>query len=192
MIYLLLFIEFFKIGLFTVGGGLATLPFLYELADKYDWYTRADITNMIAISESTPGPIGINMATYVGFHTAGVLGGIVATFATVLPSVVIVLLVARFLEKFKHNRFVNAGFYGIRPAVTAMITVALITVMASSIFNWEVFWPGWNWQSLVNPLALVLYAVALFLLLKFKKHPLWYLLGGAVVGIFIAPGPLVV
>lgn len=189
MIYLLLFAEFFKIGLFTLGGGLAALPFLYELAGKYDWYTAADVTNMIAVSESTPGPIAINMATYVGFHTAGLLGGVVATLGNIMPSVVIVLILAKYLEKFKQSRYVQAAFYGIRPAVTALISVALFAVFKVSVLHWDAFVQGWNWAALVDWRALALFAAALVLVLKFNKSPIAYIAGGAVVGILIAPIP---
>lgn len=187
MIYLQLFLEFLKIGLFTVGGGLASLPFLYELSDKYGWFTYADLTNMIAISESTPGPIGINAATYVGFHVAGVLGSVIATLATMVPAFFFVTFVASILDKFKQNRLVQNAFTGIRPAVTALITVAFWAVFSISVMNVDLFAATGRFSDLINPTAAILFAVALFLILKFKKHPLWYILGGAVVGIFIAP-----
>ena len=104
MLYLRLMIEFFKTGLFAIGGGLATLPFLYELSEKTGWFTTTDISNMIAISESTPGPIGINMSTYVGFHTAGLLGGIVTTLSLVLPSIIIIEIISKVLTKFKESK----------------------------------------------------------------------------------------
>ena len=116
-IYILLFLEFFKTGLFSIGGGLATLPFLYDIADKYPWFDRAVLADMIAVSESTPGPIGINMATYVGYETGGILGGILATVALVLPSVIIIIIIAKFLNKFNENKIVKSAFYGLRPAV---------------------------------------------------------------------------
>ena len=112
MIYLRLFYEFFKTGLFSVGGGLATLPFLYEMSTKTGWFTTADIADMIAVSESTPGPIGINMSTYAGFTTGGVLGGVVASIGLAVPSVIIILIIAKFLERFRNNRFVEGAFYG--------------------------------------------------------------------------------
>ena len=107
MIYITLFLEFFKVGLFTIGGGLASLPFLYELAEKYTWINNSMIADMIAISQSTPGPIGINMATYSGFKAGGILGGIVATFGTVLPSFIIIIIIANFLNKFKSSKLVD-------------------------------------------------------------------------------------
>ncbi len=188
MIYLLLFVEFFKIGLFTVGGGLAALPFLYQLSDKYAWFTHEDVTNMIAVSEATPGPIGINAATYVGYTVGGVPGSIVATLANILPAVVIVLVVAKVLDKFKGNFYVNGAFLGIRPAVAALITFAFWSVFKISIIDWSAFYPGFHWGALIEPWALVLFAVALVTLFVFKKHPVWYILGGAIVGMIFAPG----
>lgn len=128
MIYLYLFWEFFKTGLFAIGGGLATLPFLNDMADRTGWFTRADLANMLAVSESTPGPIGVNMATYVGFTTGGIPGSLVATLGLITPSIGIILLVAMFLKAFRENRFVDAAFYGLRPASTAMVAAAGIGV----------------------------------------------------------------
>ena len=113
---LLLFIEFFKIGLFSVGGGMATLPFLYRLADKYTWFSVNQIPDMIAISESTPGPLGVNMATYTGFQFGGALGSVCATLGLIFPSVVIIVIISKFLEKFRNNKYVEYAFYGLRPA----------------------------------------------------------------------------
>ena len=121
MTLLLLCYEFFKTGLFAIGGGLATLPFLYEISDRYGWFSHADIADMIAISESTPGAIGINMSTYAGYTTGGIMGGILASLSLAAPSVIIILIVARFLEKFRDSRYVNRAFYGLRPASIAMI-----------------------------------------------------------------------
>lgn len=128
MILFQLFVEFFKTGLFALGGGLATLPFLYSMADTFHWFTQGDIVNMLAISESTPGAIGVNMSTYSGYHIAGVPGSLIATFGLVLPSVIIIILVARVLESFKNNRYVEAGFYGIRPVVAGLICAATLSV----------------------------------------------------------------
>ena len=125
MIYLILAYEFFKIGLFSIGGGMATLPFLMDLTNKYDWFTVSELTNMVAISESTPGPVGINMATYAGYNAAGVLGAIVATLALTAPAWIIIILIAKFLENFSENKNVKAAFYGIRPAVAALIGYAV-------------------------------------------------------------------
>ena len=128
MIYLRLFFEFFKVGLFSVGGGLATIPFLTDLGQRTGWFTSGQLADMIAISESTPGPLGVNMSTYVGFNTAGLLGGIVSTLGLVTPSILVILLIARILKQFRQSRVVNAIFYGLRAASVALITVALLEV----------------------------------------------------------------
>lgn len=121
MIYLRLFYEFAKTGLFAVGGGMATIPFLYAISEKTGWFTAADIGNMIAISESTPGAMGVNMSTYVGFSVKGVLGAVIATLGLVLPSIIVILIISRMLEKFKDSKLVQKIFYGLRPASTGLI-----------------------------------------------------------------------
>ncbi len=187
MIYLLMFAEFFKVGLFAVGGGLATLPFLYNLAEKYpEWFSYDMLVDMIAVSESTPGPLGINMSTYAGFHTAGVLGGIVSTFSLVLPSLIVIIIVAKFLDKFNDNKLVKWSFYGLRPAVTGLIAVALFEVLKVSVFNIEAFNNTKNVLDLIKLKPTLLF-VAVFVMFRFKKikkiHPLVFILFGAAVGV---------
>ena len=135
LLLLELFWEFLKIGVFAVGGGMATLPFLYDLGEKTAWYTSAQVLDMLAVSESTPGPIGINMATYVGYTVGGVPGAVLATLGTILPGIILVIVLARFLARFHDNRYVNAAFYGLRPASTALIAAAGIGVLGESLFN---------------------------------------------------------
>ncbi len=180
---LLLFVEFFKTGLFALGGGLATLPFLYNIADKYDWFTREMIPDMLAISESTPGPIGVNMATYAGFSTAGILGGIIATLGLVLPSVIIILIVARVLMKVKGNIYVENAFYGIRPAVCGLIAAAGFDVIKTTLFKLSDFAVSKNIIDLFNIKSIILFLVLLFVTNKYKKHPIVYIAASAVVGI---------
>ncbi len=139
MTLLRLILEFAKTGLFSVGGGLATLPFLYEMSDRTGWFSHADIADMIAVSESTPGAIGINMSTYAGFKTAGIPGGILATLGLALPSVIVILLIAKFLKHFRNNRYVDGAFYGLRPASIAMITAAGINVAEVALVNLPAF-----------------------------------------------------
>ena len=139
MIYLLLYIEFFKIGLFAVGGGLATLPFLYQLSFKTGWFGTAQIADMIAVSEITPGPLGINMATFAGFNAGGILGGIIATLGIVTPSVIIIIIVAGILQKFINNKYVQAAFTGLRPAVCALITIAVWEIVKVSVFDFPLY-----------------------------------------------------
>ena len=132
MILLRLFYEFFKVGLFSIGGGLATLPFLYDISDKTGWFTHTDITNLIAVSESTPGPIGVNAATYVGFLTDGLVGAVTSTVGLIAPSIVIIILISRVLERFRDSRLVDDLFYGLRPASTGLIAAAGRYPMAAS------------------------------------------------------------
>lgn len=185
MTLLLMIFEFLKIGLFSVGGGLAALPFLYDLADKYTWFTREDVANMIAIAESTPGPIGINMSTYAGFNAGGVLGSIAATLAYCIPEIVIVLIVSKFIDRFKEAPVVKSAFYGIRPAVTALIAVACWEVMKISLFGWDAFMAGGGIAALIHWKAILLFGVLLVLIRKYRKHPILYIAAAAVVGILI-------
>ena len=183
MIYLQLFYEFFKIGLFALGGGLATLPFLYNLAEKYPWFDASMLPDMIAVSESTPGPIGVNMATYAGYSSAGISGGIVATLGLVTPSIIIVIIIAGFLNKFQENLYVKSAFYGLRPAVTALIAIAGFQVLKVSIFTFEQFKLSHQWLDLFDIKALVIFIVFFLLTKKFKFHPIVFILMGAVIGI---------
>lgn len=188
MIYLQLFYEFFKVGLFSIGGGLATIPFLSDMGSRTGWFSSGDLANMIAISESTPGPLGVNMATYVGFHTGGIAGSAIATLGLVCPAIVIIVLIASFLKKFRESRIVDAVFYGIRPASTALIAAALaevcfitlmfhsVTIPESGAIKTELFhWP-----------AIVLAAV-IFLCLQLKPlkklHPIVFIAISAVFGV---------
>lgn len=177
MVYLQLFLEFFKTGLFAVGGGLATLPFLKQIALKYSWFTVSQLTDMIAVSESTPGPIGVNMSTYAGFHAAGLLGAIVSTLSLVLPSYIIILIVSRFMEKFRDSPLVNNIFYGIRPATAGLIAGAMFEVFVMSLSNG-------SFLAFFRFLPIVLYIIALVGIFKLPKlHPIVFIICGAVLGI---------
>ena len=183
MIYLQLMFEFAKTGLFSIGGGLATLPFLYEISDKTGWFSHADIADMIAISESTPGAIGLNMSTYSGFRTGGILGGILASLALATPSFVIILIIARFLQRFRENRFVDGAFYGLRPASIAMITAAGLNVAKVALVDLNAYEQTGMISSLFHWKAIVL-AVLIFIgLRKTKISPIIFLAISAVVGI---------
>ena len=135
MMLLRLFREFFQTGLFAVGGGLATLPFLSRMADTTGWFTHSQLADMVAVSESTPGPIGVNMATYVGFLTAGVPGAVVATLGLVTPSILIILLIAAFLRSFRENRLVEGAFRCLRPASTGLIIASGLSVAAAALLD---------------------------------------------------------
>lgn len=182
MIYLLLFWEFFKTGLFAIGGGLATIPFLMDISARHpDWYSMEDLSNMIAVSESTPGPIGINMATYVGFSTAGALGGLIATTAIILPSLVIIMIIAGFLAKFRQSGLVQNMFYSLRPAVIGMLGVSLASMILPLFFDFSAS----AILDIFNLKEIALFALLLFGILKFKKHPIVYIAIGAAVGIIL-------
>ena len=135
MIYLQLFWEFFKVGLFAVGGGLATLPFLRDMAVRTNWFTVDQITDMLAVSECTPGAIGINMATYAGFQTAGAPGAVCSTLGIITPSIIVIVIVAGILKKFQDNKYVQALFYGLRPASGGLIGSACIGVAFAVLFS---------------------------------------------------------
>lgn len=183
MIYLKLFLEFFKIGLFSIGGGLATLPFLQELIYKYGWATSEELLNMIAVSESTPGPIGINMATFLGYKTAGVFGGILATVGLVVPSLIIIIIIAHYFTKFSEKHIVKSSFYGIRPAVAGLIGAAGFEVAKVSIFNFNKFIENKNILQLFDIKGFILFSLMIFLINKYKKHPIFYIIFAAFIGI---------
>ena len=184
-VYVQLFLEFFKTGLFAVGGGLATLPFLYELADKYGWYTAQELTDMIAVSESTPGAIGINMSTYAGYNAAGILGGIVATLSLALPSIVIILIVAQVLEKFSENRYVKSVFSVLRPLVVGLIAAAGYQLIKIAVLNTDAYAETGQLSSMFDLKAGILFLVLLVLVLKWKKHPIVFIGIGAAAGIVL-------
>ena len=186
MIYLQLFWEFLKIGLFAVGGGMATLPFLQDLAEKTGWYSQSLITDMIAISESTPGPIGINMATYVGRNVAGFLGGVVATMGEILPAIVIVVTVSRYLEKFRGSKLVDAAFYGLRPAVTGLIAAAGLSVVKVSMFHFDLYHQTGVLMDASDLKKIIFFVAAFAAIKKFKLHPVVYIACAAVVGILLS------
>lgn len=186
MIYLRLFFEFAKIGLFTVGGGMACVPFLLSLSQRTGWYSQAQLLDMIAISESTPGPIGINMATFAGYITAGIPGAIIATAGIVIPTVTVVIIIARFLEAFAENKYVKGAMYGLRPASTGLIASAGISVAILSLVNVDAF-KAHEWLNVVQPKAIILAAILWVLTNKVKKtkslHPVFFIAAAAVVGI---------
>ncbi|GHV27707.1 hypothetical protein FACS18948_5530 [Clostridia bacterium] len=188
MIYVRLFYEFFKIGLFAIGGGLATLPFLEKLSTATGWFTRSDLVTMIAVSEATPGPIGINVATYTGFTAAGVLGSIVSTLGIVCPAIILATLVAKFSHKYADHWSVQGAFVGIRPASVAMIAasaigVAQITIVnLSAAFSWAFPWRLFEWKTLALSIAAF---VLLTIKMKRRSHPMAFIACGAIAGIII-------
>ncbi len=186
MIYLELFYEFFKVGLFAIGGGLATIPFLYDMSTRLGWFTSLDLTNMIAIAESTPGPVGINTATYVGIITGGFLGAVVATIALVLPSIIIIIFVSKILDKFKDSKLIKNIFYGIRPASLALIAAAAYSVIKVSLLNIDQFLISRSIFDLFDFKAIVFAIVLLGFMnvKKFKKiHPIVFIVISGLLGV---------
>lgn len=198
MVYIKLFFEFFKTGLFAIGGGMATLPFLKAIGESTGWYTNAELMNMLAVSESTPGPIGINMATYVGFKVAGIPGAIVATIGEITPSIVVIILVAAILNKFKNSKLVGDVFYGLRPTSSGLIGAACVTVVLQVLTTISI---ANNSRGIINTytiqpdtcvviLPAILLAAVLLVATNWikplkKLHPIVFIAFSAVVGVIV-------
>lgn len=180
MQYLELFFRFFRVGLFSIGGGMATLPFLQEMGEETGWFSTTDLMNMLAVSESTPGPIGINMATYVGYTSAGILGGFAATLGEIAPSIIIILIVAHILEKFRHNKYVEAMFYGLRPASTGLIAAAAVTVALEVLFGGAGI-AGFSLKALV--LGIIIWLLTNVIKQTKNLHPICFIAFCAAIGI---------
>jgi chromate transporter len=187
MILLSLFWEFFKTGLFSIGGGLATLPFLYDMGERTGWFSSADVTNMLAVSESTPGAIGINMSTFAGYTTGGVPGALVATLGLITPSIIIILLVAMALRSFQDNCYVGRALYALRGASNGLITAAGCNVFAVVMLNLALFHETGRLLDLVRwregVLFLVILVLTNFIRQTKKLHPVVFIAFSAAVGI---------
>lgn len=199
MILWKLFWEFFKTGLFAVGGGMATVPFLQDISAKTGWFTAADLANMIAVSESTPGPMGVNMATYVGYTVGsqqlggtgmGIVGAVVATMGLICPSIVVILIVAYFLKRFRDSKLVDSVLYGLRPASVALISAAGVEIVLFAVLRVESIWKiadaALSWKSVV--LALAVFAGTNLIPRLKKIHPIWFIAASAVAGVLLHMG----
>ncbi len=185
-----LFVEFIKTGLFAVGGGLATIPFLKEIALKYEWFSVDELTDMIAVAESTPGPIGINMSTYSGFKADGFIGAAVATVSIIIPPIIIILIISKVLQKFKTNKYVNKIFSVLRPASSGLILGAMMDIFIISFFykdkltNFSLSIQ--NIFGILNFKSVLFFAVMYIGVLKLKKFsPIVFIACGAVFGIIL-------
>lgn len=199
MILLRLFWEFFKTGLFAVGGGMATVPFLQDISAKTGWYTSGQLADMIAVSESTPGPLGVNMATYVGYTVGsqqlggvgmGVVGAIVSTLGLIFPSIVVILIIGYFLKRFRDSKLVDSALYGLRPSSVALISAAGVDIVLFAILRvdsiYEIGKASLSWKAAV--LALAVFA-GTNLAPKLKKiHPIWFIFFSAIAGILLHMG----
>ena len=188
---LFLFANFFKIGLFSVGGGYAILPFLFEMADKSaadgihadgsGWLTREMVGNMMAVAQSLPGPIGANLSAYTGIHYGGLPAGFTAAFGLAAPSIIIIMIVARTLEAFKENMVVKSLFAGLRPAAAGLLSAAAFGAIALSL--WNAAAPVW--YDFIRWKETLIFAVVFFLIFKFKKHPVIYIVAAGAVGVVL-------
>ena len=187
MILVLLFAIFFKIGLFSVGGGYATLPFLFDMADNSTginaggWLTREMIGNMLAVAQSLPGPVGANLSAYTGLVYAGVSGAYVAALGLTAPSIIIIMIVARTLQAFKESALVKSLFHGLRPAAAGLLSAAAFWAISLAI--WNAAAPVWyeyiRWKEALIFIALF------FFIFKFKKHPVLYIAVAGIIGVVL-------
>ena len=168
MIYLLLAFEFFKTGLFSFGGGYATIPFLYHISDVYHWYSTSELTHMTAIAAITPGPVGINVATYAGLKISGLMGAIIATTSEIIPSFIFVLIISKLLKIFSNNFYVKSIIETLKP-----ISCALLVSVGVGLIKVELF----------NKYSLILLLILLFLSRKSKKDPLFYMVIAGLTGL---------
>ena len=198
MILLQLFWEFFKTGLFAIGGGLATVPFLQDISAKTGWYTAGQLADMIAVSESTPGPMGVNMATYVGFTVGsqelggpvmGIVAAITATLGLVAPSVIVIMIVAYFLKRFRSSKLVDGALYGLRPASVALISAAGVDIVLIAVLRvdsiYQIAQAALSWKALA--LAALVYVSTQIKKLK-NLHPIWFIAASAVIGVVLKMG----
>ncbi|GKX27808.1 chromate transporter [Vallitalea longa] len=180
-----LFYEFFKIGLFTYGGGLAMLPLLQQKARDFGWFTEEQFTDMIAISQSTPGAIAINMATFVGYEQGNIIGSLLSSIGLIIPGFVIIMIIAKFLKQFNEKPVVKSIFTGLRATVIGLILTAIVNIATVSIFNLKLFKETNMIRDFFDIKSIILFGVTLFAVLKFKKHPIYYIIAAGIIGIII-------
>ncbi|MBE7708195.1 MAG: chromate transporter [Cyanobacteria bacterium SIG27] len=177
--YFLLFFEFIKVGLFTFGGGYASLPFLYQMIENYNWFSSFELTQMIAIAGITPGPIGFNMATFAGFKTLGILGALTSSLALVLPMIIITSLIFRIYLKFSESKLVKSILYVLRPTSCALIAGVGLRLFYSSILKNNLSFSN------IDYLGLGLVVILFILTFKLRRDPIIYMMIAAIVGVII-------
>ena len=185
MNFFLLYIKFVLIGLFSVGGGLATLPFLYEMAANYNFFTAEDIGNFLAIAQSSPGAIGVNTSAQIGYLAGGIPGAFLTALGLISPAIIVIIIVSRILSAFKENATVKAVFTGLRPAATGLIFAAGFGVIALSLYSMDIIHQGGVWYEGIRWKEVILLAVLFILVLKFKKHPILYIAAAGVAGVIL-------
>ena len=176
---LIIYLEFFRIGVFSIGGGLATLPFLFDMADRYDWLTREMIGNFLAVGQSVPGIIGTNLAAQTGYQYAGLPGGVVSVLGLISPAIIIVSLIARVMQSFKENKIVISVFSTLRPAAAGLLAAACLASMQLALYNVN----AEVWHEILRYKECILFIVLFLLIYKLKGHPIIYVAAGAAAGI---------
>mgnify|MGYP005800612703 FL=1 len=187
MILFFLCMEFAKIGFFSLGGGYATLPFLYHMSEVYGWFSPLELSRMLAISSITPGPVGLNVATFAGFKTAGILGSIVATMSIMLPSFFMIIIISKMLKKFKDSPCMCSVMFALRPATAAMLAAVALRLFRDAIIRNPDF-SGFNFlqmQNFIDIKGFLLLVILFILSLRLKKDPLVFLAFGAIAGILL-------
>ncbi|MDR0503853.1 MAG: chromate transporter [Treponema sp.] len=177
----ILYLEFFKTGLFAAGGGLATLPFLFKMADKYEWLNHETVGNFLAIAQSSPGPIGVNMAVLCGFRAAGITGGIIAAAGIVSPAIIVIIILSVIMKSFKENKIAVSVFSGLRPASLGLLASAFFLALKLALYVKDA--PFWHNSLRVREGVILLIIFAA--ILKLKGHPVIYIAIGAAVGILL-------
>jgi chromate transporter len=181
MIYLIIFAEFFKIGLFAIGGGLATLPFLYRLAGTAPWPDASSIPDMLAVAQSAPGAIGVNLSIYSGYRAAGIPGGVLAAVGLIAPAIIIIIIVAGMLRAFKESKNVQAVFTGLRPAAAGLLCAACIPALEVALWNSG----AETWYRYLRLPQCVLFVVLFVLIRKLKTHPVFYIAAAGALGVVL-------
>ncbi|PKM49056.1 MAG: chromate transporter [Firmicutes bacterium HGW-Firmicutes-7] len=184
-VLLKLFVEFFSLGIFSYGGGLAILVLLQEKAIELRWLTQAQFADIVAISQSTPGPIAINLATFVGYTQGSILGSFIASIAVILPGTIISIIVAKFMDKFNEKPVVKAILKGLRAIVIGMIATAILNIAYVSIVNIDAYLVTRYFWDLVELKSLIVFSILIFLSIKFKKHPIYYIVPAGIIGLFL-------
>ena len=185
MILLHIYFEFFKIGLLAAGGGIAMVPFLYQLSIKTAWFSAVDIIDIFAISGIAPGPLGVNMTTFAGYHAAGPWGAVAAVLGLATPSVILMILIANILKKFMDNKYAKNAFKGMFAAVCALISVAIYKIITDTLFDLRAFEAGASFAGSLHVKAIIFFAILLFAIRRFKAHPFLYICISAAVGLVI-------
>jgi chromate transporter len=188
MVFFDLFAAFFKIGLFSFGGGYAMIPLIQSEVSRYGWLKASEFANIIAISEMTPGPIAVNSATYIGFTAAGILGSIVATLGVALPSLIVVLIIAKFFFGFQKHPLNESVFYVLRPVIAALIITAAVFVAETAIINIKLTIDSvaklfFNPLQTINFKSVTILMISVLAIVKLKIHPVLVIMGSGVLGV---------